>query len=83
MAFVEGGAFDCDTHDFHTESVEEWNKHGLQYPDIHYESGETPCNKCGTKIIFDHMPFQPYVNGSKNISLRCDECQSKEMEKLR
>jgi DNA-directed RNA polymerase subunit RPC12/RpoP len=81
MAFVEGGAFKCSVHDFETESVAEWNKHGEQYPDIHYESGATACTKCGTNIEFDKLPFQPIdVNtGSKNINLRCDDCESKTM----
>jgi len=81
MAMVEGGAFHCDKHDFHSESVAEWNKHGKEFPDIHYEFGETLCTTCGTKILFDHLPFHPIDErtGSKNISLRCDECDSKTM----
>jgi len=81
MAFVEGGAFHCDTHDVHTESIAEWNKHGQEYPDVHFEFGETLCTRCGTKILFTNLPFHPIdeKTGSKNISLRCEDCESEIM----
>lgn len=78
MAFVEGGAFKCSAHDFETESVAEWNEHCNDNP-AHTESGETLCTRCGAKIYFEGLPFHPIDTntGSKNISLKCDECQSK------
>lgn len=78
MAFVEGGAFKCSAHDFETESVAEWNEHCIDN-EAHTESGETLCTRCGTKILFEGLPYHPIDTntGSKNISLRCDECQSK------
>ena len=78
MAFVEGGAFKCSAHDFETESVAEWNEHCKGNP-AHTESGETLCMNCKTKILFEDLPYHPIDlnTGSKNISLRCDECESK------
>jgi DNA-directed RNA polymerase subunit RPC12/RpoP len=80
MAFVEGGAFKCSAHDFETESVAEWNQHCRDNP-IHTESGETLCTSCGTKIFFEKLPYHPIdINtGSKNISLRCEDCEDKMM----
>lgn len=80
MAFVEGGAFKCDLHKFETEDVKEWNEHCLAYPDYHVEATlETPCNTCGKRIYLENYPYQPYdlKTGSKNISLKCDECSGK------
>jgi DNA-directed RNA polymerase subunit RPC12/RpoP len=78
MAFVEGGAFKCSAHDFETESVAEWNEHCKDNP-IHNESGETLCTNCKTKILFENLPYHPIDlnTGSKNISLRCNECETK------
>lgn len=78
MAFVEGGAFKCSVHDFETESVAEWNEHCIDN-EAHTESGETRCTRCGIKILFEFLPYHPIDlnTGSKNISLRCDDCQSK------
>ena len=78
MAFVEGGAFKCSAHDFETESVKEWNEHCIGDP-MHTEMGETLCSICGDKVIFEGLPYHPIneATGSKNISLRCDACESK------
>ena len=80
MAFVEGGAFKCSAHDFETESVVEWNEHCIDNP-AHTESGETACVRCGAKVYFSNLPYHPIDpnTGSKNISLRCEECDSKMM----
>jgi DNA-directed RNA polymerase subunit RPC12/RpoP len=80
MAFVEGGAFKCSAHEFETESVAEWNEHCVDNP-AHTESGETACTRCGVKIYFTQLPYHPIDlnTGSKNISLRCDDCDSKMM----
>jgi DNA-directed RNA polymerase subunit RPC12/RpoP len=84
MAFVEGGAFRCDAEDFQTESVKEWNEHCRNNPD-HTESGATPCITCGQQITFEGLPYHPIneITGSKNISLRCDECNGKFVESLK
>lgn len=79
MALIEGGAFKCGSHDVETSNVAEWNKHCLAYPDVHYEIGETGCMNCGQKIYFDKLPYHPIdeKTGSKNISLRCEDCESR------
>lgn len=81
MAFIEGGAFRCDGHGFETSNIEDWNEHCSAYPNIHYEVGETLCMTCHQKVYFDKLPYQPIdpKTGSKNISLRCEECESKMM----
>ena len=78
MAFVEGGAFKCSRHDFETESIKEWNEH-CKDNDAHTESGETLCVSCGEKVLFEDLPYHPIDErtGSKNISLRCEECENK------
>jgi formylmethanofuran dehydrogenase subunit E len=84
MAFVEGGAFECSAEDFRTESVREWNEHCSKH-DVHVENGETLCVSCGDKIYFEGLPYHPIDerSGSKNISLRCDECNGKFVEQLK
>lgn len=79
MALIEGGSFKCGQHDFETSDIGEFNDHCLDYPDIHYETGETGCMNCGKKIYFDKLPFHPIdiQTGSKNISLRCEACESR------
>lgn len=80
MAFVEGGAFKCSGQDFETESVAEWNKHCQEHT-VHTESGETRCITCGDKVFFEGLPFHPIdeKTGSKNIALRCEDCDNKTM----
>lgn len=80
MAFVEGGAFKCSVHEFETESVAEWNEHCIDNP-AHTESGETLCTRCGVKILFEGLPYHPIDTntGSKNVSLRCENCEDKIM----
>lgn len=86
MAHVEGGAFICTSCDppVTTESVGEWNKHCSGNP-RHYEFGETLCTSCGQKVIFDKLPFHPIdeKTGSKNISLRCEDCDEKMMGQVK
>ena|SRR6476660_7218149 len=79
MAFIEGGAFKCGSHDIETSDIAEWNKHCLAYPDIHYEIGETGCMNCGKKVYFDRLPYHPIdvKTGSKNISIRCEDCEQR------
>lgn len=84
MAFVEGGAFKCSAHDIETESIAEWNEHCKDNP-AHTESGETLCVQCGTKILFEGLPYHPIDErtGSKNISLRCEDCDNKSMGQVK
>ena len=36
------------------------------------------CQGCGAVIEFSGLPFQPLgPDGSKNIQLRCDDCEGK------
>lgn len=85
MALVEGGSFKCGKHDFDSNSIEEFNAHCLKYPDDHYETGETGCMNCGKKVYFDRLPFHPIdpQTGSKNISLRCEDCEERVMGGVR
>lgn len=79
MSIVEGAPFHCYMHDFETKSVEEWNTHCFGNPE-HKESGETACTSCGTKIIYEDLPWHKIqANGSKNISLKCEDCETKQM----
>lgn len=84
MAFVEGGAFKCAAEEFETESIKEWNDHCKSHT-IHTESGETLCVSCGDKVYFEDLPYQPIDErtGSKNISLRCEECDNKAVGKVK
>lgn len=86
MAFIEGGGvFKCGTHEFETTDIEEFNEHCLAYPDIHFEVGETGCMNCGKKVYFDNLPYHPIDpnTGSKNISIRCEECETRIMGNVR
>ena len=84
MAFVEGGAFKCSSHDFETESIKEWNEHCKDNPS-HTEMGETLCVSCGDKVYFTDLPYHPIDErtGSKNISLKCEECDNKSVGKVK
>jgi hypothetical protein len=77
MALIEGGSFKCDTSNFETSSIDEWNEHCLSH-NIHTESGSTACIVCRTPIEFTDLPFHPLdARGSKNIALKCPECDEK------
>jgi hypothetical protein len=84
MAFVEGGAFKCAAHDFETESVKEWNDHCDGDP-MHTEQGETLCVSCGDKVYFEDLPYHRIneKTGSKDISLKCEECDNKSVGKVK
>jgi DNA-directed RNA polymerase subunit RPC12/RpoP len=77
MGMIEGGQFECYMHDFKTSNIEEWNSHCME-SDEHTEQGTTACIRCGTKIEFSNLPFQPITeSGSKNIALKCPDCSQK------
>jgi Fe2+ or Zn2+ uptake regulation protein len=74
MALVEGGEFICYIHDFKTASIDEWNSHCFGN-DEHTEQGSTACVICGEIIEFENLPFHKLSpSGSKNIQLKCDDC---------
>ena len=76
MAMIEGGQFICYLHNFKTASVKDWNDHGLTKG--HTESGTTRCILCNDIVEFTDLPFHPIrQDGSKGISLKCEECDSK------
>lgn len=78
MSILEGGGeFICSSHDFRTRSIDEWNNHCFGNPE-HYEIGSTVCIQCFEPIEFTNLPFHKLApDGSKNIQLRCEECESK------
>lgn len=83
MALIEGGAFRCYIHNFETESIDKWNKH-CTTEEGHTETGNTLCITCGQRIHFTDLPFHPLdVRGSKNIQLRCEECDQKTTGKVK
>lgn len=76
-ATIEGGNYRCP-HGIDTDSVDEWNKHCSDPENGHTESGTTVCVSCGDPMIFINHPFFPIdAKGSKNVSLRCEECNEK------
>jgi hypothetical protein len=76
MALVEGGDFNCSTHNFKTTKISDWNKHCLSSP--HFEYGTTICSSCKANVEFAELPFAPLdQTGSKNISLLCETCDTK------
>ena len=84
MVLIEGGEFKCDLHDFRTASIEDWNDHCYGNPE-HTESGSTNCSSCKVVVIFEGLPYHRIdpISGSKNISLKCEECESKTMGVVR
>lgn len=83
MAIVEGAPFQCNMHDFTTSSLEEWNTHCFGNPE-HTETGTTVCRQCGTGIVFENLPFHKIgADGSKNISLLCETCESQMMGQVK
>lgn len=76
MSIIEGGAFICGRHNFETSSIAEWNDH--MDDGNHFEEGSTVCIKCGDPIKYNDLPYHPFDKaGSKNIQLRCNECEEK------
>jgi DNA-directed RNA polymerase subunit RPC12/RpoP len=76
---VEGGDWHCYIHDYRTDNVQSWNKHWTdkKYAKEHVDITNTVCIECGTRFTAE-IPAQPILpDGSKGISLRCDECESK------
>jgi len=83
MALLEGGSFRCDESHFETGSIDEWNKHCEQH-DVHTESGSTACIVCKTPIEYSDLPFHKLDStGSKNIMLKCEECEAKTTGKVK
>lgn len=83
MALIEGGEFICYIHDFKTPSIDEWNNHCFGNPE-HTEQGGTACIICGADVIFTDLPFHKLgPDGSKNISLKCEECEAKTAGKVK
>lgn len=79
MSIIEGAPWTCDKHDFKTSVLEEWNDHCYGNPE-HLEFGSTPCTSCKTIVEFEGLPFAKLgPDGTKNISLKCEDCESKEM----
>ncbi len=62
------GIFKCGTHDFGTDSIEEWQNH--QATEIHTVTGIAPCNQCGLTTEFS---FTGKV-GTKTPAL-CEQCK--------
>lgn len=83
MALIEGPAFHCYTHGFETNNVAEWNDHCFGN-DEHTEQGTTACSSCGVVIEFTDLPFHKLgLDGSKNISLKCESCETKSTGKVK
>jgi hypothetical protein len=63
------GIFKCGTHEFATDSIEEWQGHQATEPHTHI--GRAPCNQCG---IPSEFTFTGKV-GTKVPAL-CNECKT-------
>lgn len=76
MSSLEGGDFLCSRHNFRTDDIDSWNEH--MGKEAHTDIVDTHCIECDTAFTVE-MPFQPILpDGSKGISLRCDECEAKQ-----
>lgn len=76
MSVAEGGDWSCTRHKFRTDDVDAWNEHMTESP--HTDITDTICIECGIKFTAE-IPYQPILpDGSKGISLRCDECEAKQ-----
>ena len=72
---IEGGSFQCFRHNFRTDTIDAWNEHMSDEP--HTDITDTVCIECGTRFSRE-IPYQAIQpDGSKNISLKCDECEKK------
>jgi hypothetical protein len=74
MSLVEGGGWTCYTHDFETNDVNKWNKHCSDGE--HFEYGTTYCRGCNAIICIDGLPYEPYVNGTKPYTVKCEDCDT-------
>ena len=76
MSLIEGGNFICYRHDFETDTIDEWNAHCDDGD--HFEAGTTLCKDCGETVVFTDLPFKKLgPDGSKGLSLHCEDCESK------
>ena len=76
---IEGGQFHCYLHDYKTDSVKSWNTHMMK--EKHTDIVDTKCVSCGADIHRE-IPYQPIqADGSKGISLKCNNCEKKEKSK--
>ena len=83
MSFTEGGEFHCYIHDYKADTLDKWNDHCFGNPE-HTESGQTACIACGVIVEFSDLPYHKIdPTGSKNISLRCEACESKMTGKVK
>lgn len=74
-AIIEGGNNKC-VHGVDTDDIYEWNEHCSNPANGHTETGISVCVGCGETIVFDDIPFHRIdATGSKNIALRCDDCE--------
>lgn len=81
---IEGGAWVCTATGYTTGVLDEWNTHCIEECDKHLEYGETRCTSCGVKVFYEGLPFHKLdIAGSKNISLKCEACESKTMGKVK
>ena len=72
---ASGGNYKCP-HGIDTDDVDEWNNHCSDPENGHFEQGTTQCVGCGAQLSFTNIPFHRIdKSGSKNIQLRCDECE--------
>jgi hypothetical protein len=75
-ATTAGGNFRC-SHGIDTDDVDEYNNHCLDPENGHTDSGTTTCIGCGEALVFEGIPYHKIDQaGSKNIQLRCEECDS-------
>lgn len=86
MALIEGGPFHCYKDGFETTEINEWNEHcSKQEGDSTHilDYGSTFCKSCGELFEFKDLPFQKLdPTGSKNISMKCEDCAAKEEGKV-
>jgi hypothetical protein len=74
-ATTTGGNFRC-SHGLDTDDVNEWNEHCSDSENGHFDSGTTTCIGCGEALVFENIPYHKIdQSGSKNIQLRCEECE--------
>ena len=72
-----GGNFKCSLHGIDTDDVNKWNEHCSDPKNNHTETGTTNCIGCNETLVFENIPFHRIDRaGSKNIQLRCDDCDN-------
>lgn len=73
---ASGGNFQC-YHGINTDDVNKWNDHCSDPKNNHTDSGTTNCIGCNEALVFENIPYHKIDKaGSKNIQLRCDECDN-------